>query len=164
MDFFLKLHRNGSQNIMIKILFVCHGNICRSPMAEFVMKDLVRRAGREGQFIIASKAARRDELGHDTHHGTREKLRQMGVPFEKRKATLLSKSDYDAYDCLIAMDRENVSDMLRLFGGDPGKKIHMLLEFAGLDREVADPWYTGNFDETYEDVLKGCKGLLEQKG
>ena len=149
-----------SQNIMIKILFVCHGNICRSPMAEFVMKDLVRKAGREEQFIIASKAARRDELGNDTHYGTKAKLRQMGVPFEKRKATLLSKSDYDAYDYLIAMDRENVSDMLRLFGGDPDKKIHMLLEFAGLKREVADPWYTGNFDETYEDVLLGCQGLM----
>ena len=145
---------------MIKILFVCHGNICRSPMAEFVMKDLVRKAGREEQFIIASKAARRDELGNDTHYGTKAKLRQMGVPFEKRKATLLSKSDYNAYDYLIAMDRENVSDMLRLFGGDPDKKIHMLLEFAGLKREVADPWYTGNFDETYEDVLMGCKGLM----
>ena len=149
-----------SQNIMIKLLFVCHGNICRSPMAEFVMKDMVRKAGREEQFIIASKAARRDELGNDTHYGTKAKLRQMGVPFEKRKATLLSKSDYDAYDYLIAMDRENVSDMLRLFGGDPDKKIHMLLEFAGLKREVADPWYTGNFDETYEDVLIGCKGLM----
>ena len=131
-------------------------------MAEFVMKDLVRKAGREEQFIIASKAARRDELGNDTHYGTKAKLRQMGVPFEKRKATLLSKSDYDAYDYLIAMDRENVSDMLRLFGGDPDKKIHILLEFAGLKWEVADPWYTGNFDETYEDVLMGCKGLLEQ--
>lgn len=147
---------------MIKILFVCHGNICRSPMAEFVMKDLVRKAGREEQFIIASKAARRDELGNDTHYGTKAKLRQMGVPFEKRKATLLSKSDYDAYDYLIAMDRENISDMLRLFGGDPDKKIHMLLEFAGLKREVADPWYTGNFDETYEDVLTGCKGLMHR--
>ena len=145
---------------MIKILFVCHGNICRSPMAEFVMKDLVRKSGREEQFIITSKAARRDELGHDTHYGTKAKLRQMGVPFEKRKATLLSKSDYDAYDYLIAMDRENISDMLRLFGGDPDKKIHMLLEFAGLKREVADPWYTGNFDETYEDVLMGCQGLM----
>jgi len=147
---------------MIKILFVCHGNICRSPMAEFVMKDLVRKAGREGQCIIASKAARRDELGHDTHYGTKTKLRQMGIPFEKRKATLLSASDYVAYDYLIAMDRENVSDMLRLFGGDPEKKIYKLLDFAGENREVADPWYTGNFDETYADVLRGCTGLLER--
>ena len=132
---------------MIKILFVCHGNICRSPMAEFVMKDLVRKAGLETRFVIESKAARRDELGNDTHYGTKAKLRQMSVPFAKRRATLLSKADYAAYDYLVAMDAENVHDMLRLFGGDP--------------REVADPWYTGNFDETYEDVVKGCKGLLE---
>jgi len=131
-------------------------------MAEFVMKDLVRRVGRKEQFIIDSKAARRDELGHDTHYGTKAKLRQMGVPFEKRKATLLSASDYDAYDYLIAMDQENVSDMLRLFGGDPGNKIYKFLTFAGENRDVADPWYTGNFDETYADVLKGCTGLLER--
>ena len=148
-------------NHMIKILFVCHGNICRSPMAEFVMKDMVRKAGLETRFVIESKAARRDELGNDTHYGTRAKLRQMGIPFAKRRATLLSKADYAAYDYLVAMDAENVHDMLRLFGGDPEKKITMLLQFAGENREVADPWYTGNFDETYEDVVKGCKGLLE---
>ena len=146
---------------MIKILFVCHGNICRSPMAEFVMKDMVRKAGLENRFVIESKAARRDELGNDTHYGTKAKLRQMGIPFVKRRATLLSKADYAAYDYLVAMDAENVHDMLRLFGGDPEKKITMLLQFAGENREVADPWYTGNFDETYEDVVKGCKGLLE---
>ena len=146
---------------MIKILFVCHGNICRSPMAEFVMKDMVRKAGLETRFVIESKAARRDELGDDTHYGTKAKLRQMGVSFAKRRATLLSKADYAAYDYLVAMDTENVHDMLRLFGGDPEKKITMLLQFAGENREVADPWYTGNFDETYEDVVKGCKGLLE---
>ena len=146
---------------MIKILFVCHGNICRSPMAEFVMKDMVRKAGLETRFVIESKAARRDELGNDTHYGTKAKLRQMGIPFAKRRAKLLSKADYAAYDYLVAMDTENVHDMLRLFGGDPEKKITMLLQFAGENREVADPWYTGNFDKTYEDVVKGCKGLLE---
>ena len=145
---------------MIKILFVCHGNICRSPMAEFVMKDMIRKAGLEDQFVIDSKAARRDELGNDTHYGTKAKLRQVGIPFSKRKATLLSKTDYAAYDYLIAMDAENVHDMLRLFGGDPDRKISMLLDFAGEKREVADPWYTGNFDETYDDVVKGCTGLL----
>ena len=143
------------------ILFVCHGNICRSPMAEFVMKDMVRKAGLENRFVIESKAARRDELGNDTHYGTKTKLRQMGIPFAKRRATLLGKADYASYDYLVAMDTENVHDMLRLFGGDPEKKITMLLQFAGENREVADPWYTGNFDETYEDVVKGCKGLLE---
>ena len=146
---------------MIKILFVCHGNICRSPMAEFVMKDMVRKAGLEDQFVIESKAARRDELGNDTHYGTKAKLRQMGIPFAKRKATLLSKTDYAAYDYLIAMDAENVHDMLRLFGGDSDRKISLLLDFAGEKREVADPWYTGNFDETYDDVIKGCRGLLQ---
>ena len=149
---------------MIKILFVCHGNICRSPMAEFVMKDMVRKAGLETRFVIESKAARRDELGNDTHYGTKAKLRQMSVPFAKRRATLLDRSDYDAYDYLVAMDTENVHDMLRLFGGDPEKKITMLLQFAGENREVADPWYTGNFDETYEDVLKGCTALLRMIG
>ena len=145
---------------MIKILFVCHGNICRSPMAEFVMKDMVRKANLENQFVIESRAARRDELGNDTHYGTKAKLRQMGIPFAKRKATLLNKTDYAAYDYLIAMDEENVRDMLRLFGSDPDRKISMLLDFAGEKREVADPWYTGNFDETYDDVVKGCAGLL----
>ena len=149
---------------MIKILFVCHGNICRSPMAEFVMKDLVRKAGLEDRFLIASKAARRDELGNDTHYGTKAKLRQMGVPFAKRRATLLDRSDYDGYDYLIGMDEENMRDMLRLFGGDPNGKIYKLLRFADEDRDVADPWYTGNFDETYEDVLKGCTALLRMIG
>ena len=146
------------------ILFVCHGNICRSPMAEFVMKDMVRKAGLETRFVIESKAARRDELGNDTHYGTKAKLRQMGVPFAKRRATLLDRSDYDAYDYLIGMDEENMRDMLRLFGGDPNGKIYKLLRFADEDRDVADPWYTGNFDETYEDVLKGCTALLRMIG
>lgn len=149
---------------MIKILFVCHGNICRSPMAEFVMKDMVRKAGLENRFVIESKAARRDELGNDTHYGTKAKLRQMSVPFAKRRATLLDRSDYDAYDYLIGMDEENMRDMLRLFGGDPNGKIYKLLRFADEDRDVADPWYTGNFDETYEDVLKGCTALLRMIG
>jgi protein-tyrosine phosphatase len=133
-------------------------------MAEFVMKDLVRKAGWEERFLIASKAARRDELGNDTHYGTKAKLRQMGVPFAKRRATLLDRSDYDAYDYLIGMDEENMRDMLRLFGGDPNGKIYKLLRFADEDRDVADPWYTGNFDETYEDVLKGCTALLRMIG
>ena len=133
-------------------------------MAEFVMKDLVRKAGLETRFVIDSKAARRDELGNDTHYGTKAKLRQMGVPFAKRRATLLDRSDYDAYDYLIGMDEENMRDMLRLFGGDPNGKIYKLLRFADEDRDVADPWYTGNFDETYEDVLKGCTALLRMIG
>ena len=105
------------------------------------MKDMVRKAGLENRFVIESKAARRDELGNDTHYGTKAKLRQMGVPFAKRRATLLDRSDYDAYDYLIGMDEENMRDMLRLFGGDPNGKIYKLLRFADEDRDVADPWY-----------------------
>ena len=146
---------------MTKILFVCHGNICRSPMCEFVMKDLVRRAGREGEIFVASAACRRDEIGANTYLGTREKLDEMGVPYEKRRAVQITRDDYDSYDLIVAMDMENMRDLDRLSGGDPKKKIRRLMEFAGEERDVADPWYTGNFDVTYMDVLKGCKALLK---
>ena len=146
---------------MTKILFVCHGNICRSPMAEFVMKDLVRRAGREDEIFVASAACRRDEIGSDTYLGTREKLDEMGVPYQRRRAVQITKADYDGYDFIVAMDMENMRDLDRLSGGDPQKKIHRLMEFAGESRDVADPWYTGDFDTTYMDVLKGCKALLK---
>ena len=145
---------------MIKIMFVCHGNICRSTMAEFVMKELVRRAGREAEIFVASAACRRDEIGSDTHPGTKAKLRQMGIPFTKRRAVQLTKDDYAAYDYIVAMDEENLRDIPRITGGDAAHKVHLLLEFAGEDRAVADPWYTGDFDQTYEDVLRGCEGLL----
>ena len=147
---------------MHKILFVCHGNICRSPMAEFVMKDLVRRAGREDDIFVASAACRRDEIGSDTYLGTREKLEEMGIPYQRRRAVQITKADYENYDFIVAMDMENIRDLDRLSGGDPQKKIRRLMEFAGEDRDVADPWYTGNFDITYLDVLKGCKALLKK--
>ena len=146
---------------MTKILFVCHGNICRSPMAEFVMKDLVRRAGLENKIFVASAACRRDEIGSDTYLGTREKLDEMGVPYQRRRAVQITRDDYESYDYIVAMDMENMRDLDRLSGGDPQKKLHRLMEFAGEDRDVADPWYTGNFDVTYMDVLKGCKALLK---
>ena len=146
---------------MTKILFVCHGNICRSPMAEFVMKDLVRRAGRENEIFVASAACRRDEIGSDTYLGTREKLDEMGIPYQRRRAVQITKADYENYDFIVAMDMENMRDLDRLSGGDPQKKLHRLMEFAGENRDVADPWYTGDFDTTYMDVLKGCKALLK---
>lgn len=149
---------------MIKILFICHGNICRSPMAEFVMKELVRRAGMEQQFQIDSKAARTDELGNDTHPGTKRKLQEMGIPFQQRRACQVSRGDYKTFDYLVCMDWENYNDMYHLFGGDPEHKIQLLLAFAGEQREVADPWYTGDFDRTYEDVVKGCWALLQTIG
>lgn len=146
---------------MIRILFVCHGNICRSTMAEFVMKELVRQAGLEREFHIASAATSREEIGNDTHWGTKEKLREQGIPFTARKAVQLTKADYRDYDYLIGFDDENDREIRRICGGDPDHKVHRLLEFAGLKRDVADPWYTGNFDQTYADVDLGCRALLQ---
>ena len=147
---------------MVKILFVCHGNICRSTMAEFVMKHLVKQAGLESEFCIQSAAAHRDELGSDTHYGTKAKLREMGIPFTPRRAVLLKREDYEKYDYIIGMDRENMRDIPRITGGDPDGKISKLLSFAGESRDVADPWYTGDFTATYQDVLKGCQALLKR--
>lgn len=147
---------------MIKILFVCHGNICRSPMAEFVMKDLVKKAGVAEDFEIASAATSREELGNPVYPPARRKLREHGIDCSGKTARQLQKEDYIHYDYLIGMDRYNLRNMERMLGGDPNHKIRLLLSFAGEDREIADPWYTGGFDETYDDVLTGCQALLEQ--
>ena len=147
---------------MIKILFVCHGNICRSPMAEFVMKELVRRAGREHEFLIESAATSREEIGNDIHYGTRTKLREMGIPFSRRAARQITNADYDEFDYLVAMDDENEYYMNRWWTPDTDHKIVRLLSFAGKSRDIADPWYTGNFDQTYEDILEGCTAFLKK--
>lgn len=147
---------------MTRILFICHGNICRSPMAEFVMKELVRRAGRQDEFLIESAATSREELGNDMHYGTRTKLREMGIPFERRAARQITPNDYNKYDYLVAMDDENIYYMSRCWAPDPEGKIVRLLSFAGKTRDIADPWYTGNFDQTYEDILEGCTAFLEK--
>ena len=146
---------------MIKILFICHGNICRSPMAEFVLKDMVTRAGLADCFTIASAATSTEEIGNPVHRGTREKLRQYGIRVAGKTAVQMRRSDYDKYDYLIGMDGWNIRNILRITGGDPEGKIHKLLEYAGRDGDIADPWYTGNFDETYNDVRAGCEGLLK---
>ena len=146
---------------MTRILFVCHGNICRSPMAEFVMKDMVRRAGRENDFLIESAATSREELGNDMHYGTRQKLREMGIPFSRRAARQIRADDYDKYDFLVAMDDENVYYMNRCWAPDSERKIVRLLAFAGKTRDIADPWYTGNFDQTYDDIVEGCTAFLK---
>lgn len=144
----------------MKILFLCHGNICRSPLAEFVMKDLVRRAGLGG-IEIASAALHTDEIGNDIHRGTRAKLLEKGIPFAPRAAWLLTAAKAREYDLLIGMDSYNIADLRRLVYPDDLPKIRKLPEFAGKAKDIADPWYTGNFDETYEDVLEGCSALLE---
>lgn len=147
---------------MIKILFVCHGNICRSPMAEFVLKDMVSKAGRQDEFLIRSAATSYEEIGNPVHRGTKNKLAEFGISVKGKQAVKLVRADYDEYDYIIGMDSANIRNMLREFGGDPEHKVHKLLEFAGEHGDIADPWYTGNFDETYDDVVRGCKGLLDR--
>ncbi|MBQ2615158.1 MAG: low molecular weight phosphotyrosine protein phosphatase [Clostridia bacterium] len=145
---------------MRKILFVCHGNICRSPMAEFVMKDLVKKAGVEAH--IASAATSREEIGNPVHYGTRTKLLEYGISTAGKQAVQMTKADYDAYDDIIGMDGMNIRNILRIIGNDPEGKVKKLLAFAGESGDIADPWYTGDFDATYRDVLKGCQGLLAE--
>ncbi len=163
----MKSVENKIQKAHISILMVCHGNICRSPMAEFVLKDMVKKAGLADRFEIASAATSTEEIGNPVHRGTREKLRQVGISVAGKTAVQLRKSDYDKYDYLIGMDEWNIRNMLRMLGGDPEGKIHKLLEFTGSRRDVADPWYTGDFETTYQDVVTGCKELmkmLKEKG
>lgn len=145
---------------MIKIMFVCHGNICRSTMAEFVMKDLVRKAGLADKFIINSSATSREEIGCDTHYGTKAKLREMNIPFSKRKAVQITKQDYNMYDYIIVMDNNNLRNLSYIIGEDTEHKVYKMLSFVGENRDVKDPWYTDNFDETYADVDKACRALL----
>ena len=146
---------------MIKILFICHGNICRSPMAEFVMKDLVRQAGLEWKYEIASAATSSEELGNPVYPPARRKLAEHGIGCAGKTAHRLTKDDYDEYDLLVGMDRMNFRNMHRICGGDPEGKIHLLMDYTNRPGEVADPWYTGDFEETWQDVLEGCRGLLE---
>lgn len=147
---------------MIKILFVCHGNICRSPMAEFVMKDMVRKAGLENQFHIASAATSGDELGNPVYPPARRKLAEHGIDYSGKTARRLRKSDYTQYDLLIGMDQANLRNMHRMCGGDPEGKLHLLLDFTNRPGNVADPWYTGDFEATWRDVEQGCQGLLQE--
>ena len=146
--------------IMKKIMFVCHGNICRSPMAEFVMKKMVTDRGLESQFVICSSATSTEEIGNDIHPGTRRTLDKNGVPYSRREAVQLERRDYEKYDLFIGMDSANVRNMHRIFGSDPDGKIKKLLDYTTRGGDVADPWYTGDFSATWRDVNEGCEGLL----
>lgn len=146
---------------MMKILFVCHGNICRSPMAEFVMKDLVKQAGLEDQFQIASAATSTEEIGSPVYPPARRKLAEHGISCAGKTARQLTKADYAQYDLLIGMDRANIRSMVRICGGDPAGKIKRLLDCTSRPGDVADPWYTGDFDAAWRDVREGCQELLK---
>lgn len=150
---------------LIKIQFTCHGNICRSPMAEYVMKDLVKKAGVENQFLIASAATSTEEIGNPVYPPARRKLAEHGISCQGHAARQLQAQDYHKYDLLIGMDNANIRNMRRICGGDPDEKIHLLMDYAGQPgKEVADPWYTGDFETTWQDVLSGCQGLLKALG
>ena len=147
---------------MIKVLFVCHGNICRSPMAEYVMKYLAAQAGAENEFFIDSAATSTEEIGNGVHYGTRRKLAEVGIPCGDHRARQMTREDYEKFDLLIGMDEANLRNMRRMLGGDPEGKIHALLDYTDQPGPIADPWYTGDFDATYRDVLEGCRGLLQK--
>jgi protein-tyrosine phosphatase len=147
---------------MIKVLFICHGNICRSTMAEYVMKHLVKEAGREGEFFIDSAATSTEEIGNGVHHGTRRKLAQVGIPCGDHLARQVTWKDYESFDYIIGMDNANIRNLNRMLKNDPDGKISMMLDYTSRPGEVADPWYTGDFEETYRDVLEGCQGLLKK--
>ena len=149
---------------MTKILFVCHGNICRSPMAEFVMKDMVRRRDIAGEFEIASAAVSAEELGNSVYPPARKKLAEHGISCAGKTARQMDRGDYGRWDYLVCMDRSNLRRMERICGGDSEGKMSLLLSFAGVDRDVADPWYTGDFEATWQDVNTGCAALLEHLG
>lgn len=145
----------------IRILFLCHGNICRSPMAECVLKNMVAQSGRSSEFYIDSAATSREEIGNPIYPPAIRKLKEEGIPLSGHRAVQMIREDYDKYDLLLAADSANLRDMRRIAGGDPQGKIRRLLDYTSRPRDIADPWYTGNFDVTYNDIVEGCQGLLD---
>ena len=146
---------------MIRVLFVCHGNICRSPMAEFIFRDLVNKKGLGNQFEIASAATSREEIGNPVYPLARRKLSEHGISTDGKYAVQLTRRDYDKYDYLLAMEQYNIRNMMRILGSDPKGKVCRLLDFAKRPRDIDDPWYTGDFETAYRDILEGCEALLE---
>ena len=150
---------------MIKVLFVCHGNICRSPMAEFLLKDMVQKRHIADNFYIQSAATSREEIGNPVHYGTRTKLAQLGISVAGKYARQMTRRDYEEYDYILLMDRNNVRNTLRLIGEDDQSKLHLLLDYtARQGQSIADPWYTGDFETTYDDIMEGLEGFLAYLG
>ncbi len=147
---------------MVKVLFVCHGNICRSPMAEFILKDMVKRAGMENEFEIRSAATSTEEIGNPVYPPAKAKLAEHGISCIGKTAVQMTKADYDDYDYIIAMDRYNLRNMKRFVGNDEKKKVSLMMDYTKRHGDVADPWYTGDFDATWNDIQEGCAGFLAQ--
>ena len=146
---------------MIRILFVCHGNICRSPMAEFILKALVKARGLEEEYGIASAAVSTEEIGNPIYPPAKRCLSQHGVAFDSgKRARQVVRADYDRYDRIICMDASNLRLIRRIIPDDPEGKIHLMMSYTGTGRDVADPWYTGDFEETFQDLLEGCEAML----
>ena len=139
---------------MVKVLFVCLGNICRSPMAEYVFKDKIKKEGIE-KFYIDSAATSSEEIGNSIHYGTRNKLKEMNIDYGNHLARQMTKQDYEKFDYIIGMEERNIVNIKRIVGEDTKNKIYKLLEFSENPRDIADPWYTGNFDRTYDDIVEG---------
>lgn len=145
---------------MIKVLFVCHGNICRSPMAEFLFKKYVSDLN-DDRFYIESCATSSEEIGNPVHYGTRKILDRFGIDYSKKRAKRMRLSDYNDFDYIIAMDKNNIYNIQRIIGKDDKNKVSLLLNFAGIYRDISDPWYTGNFEQTYEDIMIGIKAFYD---
>ena len=146
---------------MIKVLFICHGNICRSPMAEYIMKDLVEKASLTDRCYIASAATSSEEIGNPIYPQARRKLREHGIVADGHQARRMERRDYRDYDYLIGMEQYNIRNMMRILGGDPEEKIYRLLDFTDHPGDIDDPWYTDDFDTAYSEILQGCQGLLK---
>ena len=147
---------------MTSILFICHGNICRSPVAEFVFKNMVKEAGLETSFYVESAATSREEIGNDIYPPAKRSMDMHGIPYESRAARQITKADYDKFDYIVVMDERNISNIERIVGEDKLGKVTKLLSWADSDKDIADPWYTGDFEQSYEDIVTGCQAMLSK--